>query len=63
MKEADILCDRVAIMDKGKVVAMDTPEELKNLVPQNNGDVPTLEDVFLELTGKQFNPDEAEKPE
>ena len=61
MKEADVLCDRVAIMDKGNVVAMDTPVELKKLVPTENGDEPTLEDVFLALTGKQLNPDETEK--
>jgi len=58
MKEADILCDRVAIMDKGNVVAMDTPNELKKLVPQKNGTEPTLEDVFLELTGRALKSDE-----
>jgi len=60
MKEADILCDRVAIMDKGKVVAMDTPAELKKLVPRKNGDEPTLEDVFLELTGRTLKSEEDE---
>jgi len=30
MEEADFLCERVGIMDKGKIVAMDTPNELKN---------------------------------
>jgi ABC-2 type transport system ATP-binding protein len=58
MKEADVLCDRVAIMNKGSVVAMDTPTELKKLVPQENGDEPTLEDVFLELTGRALKSDE-----
>ena len=59
MKEADVLCDRVAIMDKGNVVAMDTPAGLKKLVPQENGDEPTLEDVFLALTGRELkNEDE-----
>lgn len=53
MTEADILCDRVAIMDSGKVVALDTPEKLK-LVAKQNGHPPTLEDVFLELTGKEL---------
>jgi ABC-2 type transport system ATP-binding protein len=52
MTEADVLCDRVAIMDKGNVVAMDTPENLKKLVPNNDGHETTLEDVFLELTGR-----------
>ncbi len=29
MEEADTLCDRIAVMDRGKVLALDTPEELK----------------------------------
>lgn len=61
MKEADILCDRVAIMDKGNVVAMDTPAELKKLVPQENGDEPTLEDVFLALTGRKLKDEDNDK--
>ena len=54
MQEADNLCNRVAIMDKGQVVAMDTPAELKKLVPQTNGHEPSLEDVFMELTGRKL---------
>jgi ABC-2 type transport system ATP-binding protein len=61
MKEADVLCDRVAIMDKGSVVAMDTPDGLKKLVPQENGDEPTLEDVFLALTGRKLKDEENDK--
>ena len=53
-----MLCDRVAIMDKGNVVAMDTPAGLKKLVPQENGDEPTLEDVFLALTGRELKNEE-----
>ena len=52
MEEADKLCDRIAILDNGTIVALDTPAGLKGMVPTMNGDVPTLEDVFLELTGK-----------
>jgi ABC-2 type transport system ATP-binding protein len=59
MAEADTLCDRVAIMDKGKVVALDTPKKLKELAPKVNGHDPTLEDVFLELTGRKLTSDEA----
>jgi ABC-2 type transport system ATP-binding protein len=40
MEEADQLCDRVAIVDHGKIVALDTPEKLKDLL---GGDVITLE--------------------
>jgi ABC-2 type transport system ATP-binding protein len=53
MVEADNLCDRVAIIDGGKIIALDTPEMLKKLIP-NGSQPPTLEDVFLELTGKQL---------
>ena len=54
MVEADNLCDRIAIMDSGKVVALDKPENLKSLAQRSNGHEPTLEDVFLELTGKKL---------
>jgi len=60
MEEAEILCDRVAIMDRGKIIAEDTPQNLisgllsrgfkkKRLVSQA-----TLEDVFIDLTGKEL---------
>lgn len=58
MTEAENLCDRIAIMDKGKVVALDTPDNLRAMVPGKNGDKPTLEDVFLELTGRQLTNEE-----
>jgi ABC-2 type transport system ATP-binding protein len=51
MLEAESLCDRIAILDGGKIVALDSPEALKRLIPRNGHDV-TLEEVFLELTGK-----------
>jgi ABC-2 type transport system ATP-binding protein len=54
MQEAEALCDRIAILDDGKVVALDTPAGLKALVSQTNGHELTLEDVFMELTGKQL---------
>jgi ABC-2 type transport system ATP-binding protein len=53
MGEADELCHRIAIVDNGRIVALDTPGELKKLIPQN-GHEPTLEDVFLELTGNKL---------
>ncbi len=53
MVEADNLCDRIAIIDGGKIVGLGTPEDLKALITQN-GHEPTLEDVFLELTGKKL---------
>jgi ABC-2 type transport system ATP-binding protein len=32
MEEADILCDRIGIMDKGKIIALDTPSKLKEMI-------------------------------
>jgi len=54
MQEADTLCDRIAIIDDGKIVALDTPAGLKGRVNGQDGHEPTLEDVFMELTGKQL---------
>jgi ABC-2 type transport system ATP-binding protein len=60
MKEAEILCDRVAILHKGKLIALDTPEELRKLVPQLNGHKPSLEDVFIHLTGDKLKEEQKE---
>jgi len=53
MLEAEILCERIAIIDGGKIVALDEPVALKQMIPRNSHE-PTLEDVFLELTGKKL---------
>lgn len=58
MDEAEVLCDRLAIMDNGKILTTDAPHNLiqallkrgfkkKQVVEQAN-----LEDVFIDLTGK-----------
>ena len=60
MDEAERLCDRIAILDKGKVIALDTAEGLKTLVPKTNGHTPTLEDVFIALTGGRMEDKELE---
>jgi ABC-2 type transport system ATP-binding protein len=57
MLEADNLCDRIAIIDCGKFVALDNPQGLKKII-SSNGHEPTLEDVYLELTGKTLLKDE-----
>jgi len=53
MDEADKVCDRVAIIDRGRFVALDTPEGLKRMVARE-GQTATLEDVFMELTGRDW---------
>ena len=50
MEEADTLSDRVAIIHKGQIVALDTPEQLK--ASHGAGQPVTLEDVFVSLTGR-----------
>jgi ABC-2 type transport system ATP-binding protein len=52
MEEADRLCDRIAIMDHGQIVAMDTPRNLKAQI--GSPEKTTLEDVFLKLTGRSL---------
>jgi ABC-2 type transport system ATP-binding protein len=60
MEEAELLCDRVAIMDKGKIIALDTPQNLiKNLLDkgfkkERRVEQANLEDVFIDLTGKEL---------
>lgn len=49
MEEADRLCRRVAILDHGRLAALDSPENLKKAYGQ--GAATTLEDVFVRLTG------------
>ncbi len=61
MNEAESLCDRIAIMDSGRVVALGTPEALKHSLPGWKDRDVTLEDVFLELTGKQLKNNEEEE--
>ena len=54
LEEADQLCDRLAIIDAGLIVAEGTPSELKADLRQRRGMTrePTLDDVFLEATGR-----------
>jgi ABC-2 type transport system ATP-binding protein len=60
MAEADGLCDRIAILEGGHIAALDTPDGLKRLVADGHGHEPTLEDVFLQLTGKALVHDTVE---
>jgi ABC-2 type transport system ATP-binding protein len=58
MDEAEQLCDRVAIMDHGRVIALGTPDELMASVPMPPREprvhAATLEDVFVALTGRHL---------
>lgn len=57
MEEVEILCYRIIILDKGKIIAEGTSEELKkqaNIEEKIERVGPTLNDVFLKLTGKEL---------
>lgn len=61
MEEAEALCDRVAIMDNGDIIALDTPKKLikdllaKGFKKEQHVEQANLEDVFIDLTGKGLN--------
>lgn len=69
MEEAEELCDRVAIMDKGLIAAIDTPEALVDRLVASGFERPvevrkaTLEDVFIQLTGHEFADETAQQAE
>lgn len=60
LEEAEMLCDRVAIMDEGKIIALDTPKKMvKELLARGfkkpqHVEQANLEDVFIDLTGKHL---------
>ena len=60
MDEAEILCDRIGIMDNGKIIKMNTPDNLIDELVRSGFErkkevkQATLEDVFLDLTGREL---------
>jgi ABC-2 type transport system ATP-binding protein len=64
MEEAEELCDRVAIMDGGRIVALDTPHALveallgRGFTKDRVERLANLEDVFIDLTGHDLREDE-----
>jgi ABC-2 type transport system ATP-binding protein len=52
MEEAEALCDRVGVIDYGKLIALDSP---RNLISKAN--VTNLEEVFIKLTGRKIRED------
>lgn len=58
LDEAELLCDRVAIMDNGKIIALDTPKDLikqlldRGFKKEQHVEQANLDDVFIDLTGK-----------
>jgi ABC-2 type transport system ATP-binding protein len=60
MDEAEILCNRVAIIDSGKIISLDTPDKMIDDLIDTGFERPkqvknaNLEDVFIHLTGKSL---------
>ena len=60
MDEAEQLCDRIAIMDEGKVISLDSPDKMIDDLVATGFERPkqvkaaNLEDVFIHLTGKEI---------
>jgi len=60
MEEAEYLCDRVAIIDEGKIIAIDAPDKLIDQLIASGFErkkeikSANLEDVFIQLTGKEL---------
>jgi ABC-2 type transport system ATP-binding protein len=58
MDEAEALCDRIAIMDNGRIIAIGTVDELKQIVRERDDMTdPSMEDVFIALTGRDLRED------
>jgi len=63
MDEAEVLCDRIAIMDAGKIIALDTPQNLikallkRGFKKEQHVEQANLEDVFIDMTGKELHHD------
>ena len=60
MDEAEQLCDRIAIMDEGKIISLDSPDRMIDDLVASGFERPkqvkaaNLEDVFIKLTGKEM---------
>jgi ABC-2 type transport system ATP-binding protein len=55
MDEAEQLCDRIAVIDNGRMIELDTAENLKARIAIETGNPATsLEDVFIHLTGRSI---------
>jgi ABC-2 type transport system ATP-binding protein len=63
LAEAERLCQRISILNNGRVVAEAAPAELKRMVAQDYGQPPTLEAVFMTYTGKSLDEDVEDESE
>jgi ABC-2 type transport system ATP-binding protein len=63
MDEAEQLCDRIAILDEGKIISLDSPDKMIDDLVSSGFERPrqvkaaSLEDVFIHLTGREMRDD------
>ena len=57
LTEAERLCDRIALINDGRLVVDGTPAELKALVERDYGKPPSMDSVFMTFTGKSLDDD------
>jgi ABC-2 type transport system ATP-binding protein len=63
LQEVELICDRVAIMDEGRIISIDTPSEMidslirSGFERQREVKAASLEDVFIHLTGHEMRED------
>jgi len=57
LAEAERLCDRISILNDGRMVVDATADELKAMVARDHGQPPTLESVFMTYTGRSLDDD------
>jgi ABC-2 type transport system ATP-binding protein len=63
LDEADRLCDRIALLNDGRIVVEDTPAGLKRIVAERYEMPPTLESAFMRFTGRSLDDDIEEENE
>src|SRR5207249_6955257 len=61
LDEAERLCDDIAVLNDGRVVAHGSPEVLKRLVADRHGEPPTMHAVFMTYTGRSLDEDVEEE--
>jgi ABC-2 type transport system ATP-binding protein len=57
LDEAERLCDRIALLNDGRIVVEDTPAGMKAMVAEQYGMEPTLESAFMRFTGRSLDDD------
>jgi ABC-2 type transport system ATP-binding protein len=61
LTEAERLCDRIGVLNDGRLIVEGTADELKSLVERDHGQPPTLEAAFMTYTGRSLDDDVEEE--